>query len=432
MERKPRIFIGLREVAGYFGNLKAGFDQLGVQAVFMNLGGNRFNYSEGKNPAWVRFFSFIGKKLGRFFSINFLLRFIWLVFFQYFFSFFALLIAIFKCNIFIMGSSSTFLFFLELPLLKLLRKKIIYIFLGTDSRPAYLNGYLMNNTKNTGIYVFISFMQRTIIRIIESFADHIVNHPPQAHFHKKKFISLLCLGIPFDITRISGGKSTGSIKDKVRILHAPSKSGPKGSAFFRKTISALKTKGYPIDYVEISGMTNAEVLKNLAECDFIFDQLYSDTPMAVFAAEAAFSGKPAVVGSYYAYYLKNDIPEEYIPPSVFCHPEQIVSRIEEMINNKQLREDLGKRANDFVLEHWKAEFVANNYLKLINKEIPEEWFFDPARLNYPFGCGLSEKNARQNISAIIKKWGRRALSLHHNKKLEQSLINFANNTCQGK
>ncbi len=145
-----RFFIGLREIAGCFNNLKRGFDENGVECAFLNLGGDLHNFSSSKNPRWVKVLNYIGSKIGSKFTKNFLLRFIWLAVFQNIFSLFAFFIALFKYDVFIMGSNSTFFFFLELPILKLCKKKVIYVFLGTDSRPLYLNGYVYTGGKNLG------------------------------------------------------------------------------------------------------------------------------------------------------------------------------------------------------------------------------------------------------------------------------------------
>ncbi len=83
-----------------------------------------------------------------------------------------------------------------------------------------------------------------------------------------------------------------------RILHAPSHPRAKGTDRIRLAVESLRSKGYEIEYTELTNAANAEVLAHLHECDFVIDQLYSDTPMATFAAEAADVGRPSVVGGY--------------------------------------------------------------------------------------------------------------------------------------
>ena len=124
--KNPRIFIGLREVSGYFSNLKKGFEEIGLDTTFLNLGGNPFNYDPGNNPKWVSILNLIGAKLGSRFSKNFILRAIWLLIFQNIFIF-AFLIAVFRYDIFIFGSHSTF-FFIDYLILKLLGKNYLRLF----------------------------------------------------------------------------------------------------------------------------------------------------------------------------------------------------------------------------------------------------------------------------------------------------------------
>ena len=48
-----KIFIGLFEIAGYFSNLKKGFQELGIECCFISLLPHQFEYEE---PGEVNFF----------------------------------------------------------------------------------------------------------------------------------------------------------------------------------------------------------------------------------------------------------------------------------------------------------------------------------------------------------------------------------------
>ncbi|HRS98142.1 MAG TPA: hypothetical protein P5040_08135, partial [Smithella sp.] len=76
--KNPRIFIGLRELSGYYHHLKKGFDQLGLESVFVNLSGHPFGYGEENNPKFIKRINKISQSIGlRFFS-NFAARLLWL------------------------------------------------------------------------------------------------------------------------------------------------------------------------------------------------------------------------------------------------------------------------------------------------------------------------------------------------------------------
>ena len=422
MKKKIKVFIGLREIAGYFGYLKGGFEEIGIDAAFLNLGGNGFNYPGGKNPNWIEVLNFIGREVGARFSRTFLLRFIWLTIFQNIFSLIAFFVAIFNYNIFIFGANSTFLYFLELPILKLLNKKIIYVFLGSDSRPLYLNGAVFNGNQNPKLLIRLTWIQKNIIKIIEKYATIIINHPPQAIFHEKPFISSILIGLPFrkeDSSVEIRNKRTGY--KGLKIIHAPSKKGSKGSDKFKEIITRLKEK-YDLHYIEVSGIPNSEVLDIISDADIALDQLYSDTPMAVFALECAFHKVPVVVGSNYANSIRKDYKNYELPPSMFVLPENIEKAIEKLIVDEDYRVQLGKDAYDFVSHNCSPSIVAEKYLKLIRGKFPEEWLYDPYNISYIFGCGLSKEQVKENVKLFIKYGGTKSLFLKDKPHLEKKLL----------
>ncbi len=427
----PRIFIGLRELSGYYHHLKRGFDRLGIESVFVNLSGHPYDYGTDNNPEFVNRVNRAAQSLGSRFFSNFAMRLLWLGLFQNIIGLFLFFWALGRFDVFIFGSNSTFFYFLDLPVLKLFRKKIIYVFHGSESRPVYLNGYVLKDTRPITIYTGMALarIQKIIISIIDRFADYSITIPPQAHFHRRPFVSWLCIGVPHDREAMGpvqkNDERDPSVGRSVRILHAPSKPEPKGTPEIRRVIQSLKAKGYEIDYVEITGKPNSEVLEELQKCDFVIDEIYSDTPMAVFATEAAFSGNPAVVGSYYADDIKQDLSSEFIPPSAFCHPDRLEETIEDMVKNTERRTRIGAEAKRFVDTYWTAIKVAEHYLMLIEGTFPKEWLFDPNNIQYIHGCGLPEQKARAIIRKFLELGGPRSLCLSDKPDLEQRLIQFA-------
>lgn len=430
--KPPRIFIGLRELGGYYGNLKEGFDTLGIPAVFVDLSGHPFQYPNEGNPPVVRWINRLSQAAGRFFFSRWILRLLWTGVIQNLFGFFLFFWAVRSFDVFIFASNSSFFFFLDLPILRLLRKKIVYVMHGSESRPVYLNGYVMARdtwpAAVTGLV--LARIQKGMVSWIDRFADAVVTIPPQAHFHGRPCVSWLSMGIPQQVKVQPGDPEAGPHQAVVRILHAPSKPLPKGTPEIRRAVSALKQKGYAIDYREITGRPHAEVLAELARCDFIIDERYSDTPMAVFATEAAFYRKPAVVGSYYAESIRRDVAEENIPPSLFCLPGRMEEAIERLVADGAFRRDLGERAYDFVTSRWSAGGVAARYLILIEGKAPAAWFFDPHAIRYLHGCGLPEAKARGIVGRLIRLGGKGALCLSDKPVLEDLFIRFAGATAE--
>lgn len=429
--KSPRIFIGLRELSGYYHHLKRGFDHLGIESVFVNLSGHPYRYGTDNNPKIISIINKIFQTIGERFFSNLAMRLLWLGLFQNIIGFFLFFWAVCHFDVFIFASNSTFFYFLDLPILKMLNKKIIYVFHGSESRPVYLNGYVLHDTSTKTILtgIILARIQKIIISVVDRYADYSINIPPQAHFHTRPFISWLCIGVPHDIapseTFSDRTMNANPNEQTVRILHAPSKPEPKGTDVIRRVIQSLKNKGLMIDYIEIMGKPNKEVLKELQQCDFVIDEIYSDTPMAVLATEAAFAGKPAVVGSYYYDIIAKDLKSSYIPPSAFCHPDRLKETVEKMIRDAKWRTSLGKRAKEFVYTHWTAAKVAEHYLMLIAGDFPAEWLYDPQSIHYLHGCGLPEHKARAMIKRFVEVGGKGSLCLSDKPELEEQLIKFA-------
>ncbi len=266
-------------------------------------------------------------------------------------------------------------------------------------------------------------MKSNIIAI-EKYADAIITQPAISHFHKKKVGNFIAIGHPF--TSITPDDCThNNTSREITILHSPSDPIGKGSAHIRAAIADLKKRGYNINFIEITGKPHQEVIENLQRCDFIVDQVYSDLPMPGFATEAAWFGKPAVIGGYYKNYIHNDCLPEHIPPSLYCHPDEITSAIERLIVDKEYRLELGRRAQEFVRTQCTPEQVARRYLQIIEGTIPEEYMFDPNTIRYVQGYGMPESQSKEIIRNMIEHYGIESLCLSDKPELEQRFREYA-------
>lgn len=415
-----RISIGPGEVAGYFSRLKAGFDELGVPCEHFVLTPNKFSYQESEY--FLRFAfragnwlyeskSNIAQNLGHFWSLSVCS----LVF----------LYALIRCDVFIFSGFTSFLRFRELPLLRLLGKKVVVVFLGSDARPPIFSGrHLDDKGAHVDPEEAYEEAKRMVskIRKIEKYADVIVSHTATAQFLSRDFIRFMAVGMPINSNLVVNNDQEERDKP-IRILHAPSRPLAKGSLEFRKIIEELKAEGFSIDFIELLGVPNREVLLELQKCDFVIDELYSDIPLAMFATEAAIFSKPVVVGGYYALQYQNDNPDTHVPPALYVEPEDIKQAVRTMIIDSDFRLDLGRRANDFIQGKWNACTVAQNYLRLFERELPENWKASPENLEYFWGWGLSKDQWRKKVGEYVVKLGEGALLLDCNPKLKQRVLN---------
>ncbi len=420
-----KVFIGLTEVAGYCAGLKTGLHRLGVGCTFIDLNGHPFHYAGNDKPTGlIRWATWLGERRARAGSMSG--RVLWKAV-QEVLKPLLFLWAVRRHDAFIFVYGSTFLHYIDLPILKFLRKKIIYVFVGSDSRPPYMDGFVFPVDQDIRVRERINAARRAkrAIRSIERYADVIVNQPTTGQFHERAFASGLLIGFPL---AQKAGEPAGVPRTSpgaVRILHAPSKPRGKGTVAIRGAIESLKRKGHRIEFVEITGQPHAAVRRELARCDFVVDQLYSDTPMAGFAGEAATFAKPAVVGGYYAEMISRDVPSEAVPPSQYCHPNDVERAIETLITDAAYRRELGAKAQAFVTEMWSPEQVAARYLRLLEGDIPAEWMYEPAGIRYVHGCGLPEDRARELVATVLEVGGTAALQINDKPELEAAFVEFA-------
>lgn len=411
-----RVFIGLKEIAGYNSGLRDGLKSIGIDAHFVDLWGHKFQYDEELFSD--KLISNVRSALKSFINTPTLLNKI---------KYKALSVALFIRSIseydaFIYASFTNFFSFYELKVLKLFNKKVIYIFYGSEARPAYLNGSFIKT--NLDHIKKLAHQQKHSISIIEKYADFIINHPPTAQFCKKKFILWYKIGIPFSKTTYEVTKSIPN-EGVITILHAPSNPFVKGTQKIISTIKNLKSEGFKINFVKITNLPNAKVLQNLQNCDFVVDELYSDAFMAMFATEAAYFGKPAIVCGYINQSDLGTLNENDIPPVLYSNPDKLKQSIIKLIEDKQYRMALGEKAHSFVVNQWNFKKFARKYEKLLNGQPDNDWFYSPHDVQYIYGFGIQLESLKHHLRKYISKFGEKALYLNHNQALKNRLIKFA-------
>jgi len=336
----------------------------------------------------------------------------------------------FDAFIFIYGQTITNSAF-ELWLLRRLGRKIVFVYTGSDSRPPYMDGGWFPGRVADELPLpttLLSTVRRCKrkLRLHERYADYLVNSPATAHFHERPYINWFALGIPKALPVFPGiAPQHAGRSGPVRVLHGPSNPLVKGTAEILEVLDRLRRKGHSIELVKVQGMPNEVVLQELAHCDFIIDQLYADTPLAALATEAAFFGKPAVVGGYFAGVIDQCLDSADVPPSLFVAPDDLEMAIERLVVDSAFRLQLGEQARQFVLSRWSLAGVAGRYLQLLNDDIPGQWWCDPAAVHYLSGCGLPQGRSRKLVALLLEHFGASALQVQDKPWLESALVEFA-------
>ena len=419
-----RVFIGPVEIAGHYGRLARGLRGLGIDAVAVDLSGHPFRYEDARPTAPVIRLAVAvanrsrlpgGPRAIKAFwrGLEVIVRVILLAW------------TLARFDAYIFGFGSTILYGRELPLLRLLRKRLVFVFNGSDARPSYVDGADMAASlgRSTDDCIRMTRRKKHNIRRIERYADAIVSQPAFSHFFERPVIDFFRLGVPCGAPDLEGVQRHNA--GVVRILHSPSHPEVKGSDRIRETVEELKRAGIALKLTELRGVPNAVVRAEIAQADFVIDQIYSDAPMVGFATEAATAGVPAIVGGYAWDELRRIYPGDLMPPVEQCHPDDLSASVRRLAEDASYRIALGERARRFVDGPWAPRRIAERYLAVLRGDVDPEWLFDPGTLRYVRGVGLTEDRARELVRALVARDGRAALQLADKPALERAYLDFA-------
>jgi hypothetical protein len=442
MKRKiKRIFIGPHEIAGYYKNLSHGFQKLGIKCDYITYGHHPFEYGgETKPPRIITAIRLLYDFRQRS-RIPIPLRTASTLIIEILQAFWTVQ-ALCRYDTFIFGFGQSLMprYNIDLILLKALGKTVISnIGHGSESRPPVMDGSIQSKDgltqPSTEEVNALTQARKNKVARIERFSTIVIGAPySTTQFASQKLINWFALGIPFTNENLTTPELTTNSRINpqyenrpIRILHSPSHPAAKGSALIIDCINNLKAKGFQIELTLLHGKKNDEVLSEISLCDFVVDQVYSDTPMAGFATEAAWFGKPAIVGGYALNSLRRFTPEGMWPPTKICTPAELQQAIEELILNPAERSRIGTIAQNFVHTKWNSKDVAQRYLILINREIPDEWWIEPRAVTYFEGCGQPLEQTQLRIHQMLEQFSISSLRLDHRHDLVSVVMDLNKN-----
>lgn len=424
MQQPPRIFLGLVEVAGYYAGLEQGLRELGAQVTRVDLYGTAFEYrTSAERPAPVRIAEWLGRRRAHTPRSRLLAKVWWKT--LHLASLPALLIWVAsRHDVLVFGFTSSFMGGREYRWLKRRGKRLVFIFHGSDIRPTYIDGSEMAPSRNitSARCVSMTAAKRARLNRIEQAADLLVSLPSFAHLLRRPFVSFLAIGIPTAPDDASIDHAAAA--HRPRVLHSPSHPEAKGSDLIRAAVEELRNEGLDLDYVELRNVSHSRVVEEIHRCDFVVDQLYSDTPMAGFATEAAGLGRAAIVGCEDWDAALRGLASNTIPPSFRCGSRDVKEAIRMLAVDSELRRRIGRDAQAFVQARWAPRTVAENLLRALDGP-PDEWVCDPADIDYAFGCGLSRPRAAETVQGVLATAGRSALLLDDKPQLAERLTALA-------
>lgn len=336
-----RIFIGLTDVANITANYAKGFRALGHEVFSAVWSRSRF-YPDSDYDL------IIDDRNSRANSGNGLLTYLKIA------AQTAKLVKGLNYDLFILYAPAVLPTHLYYPVLKLLGKKIITAFWGSDIRYWYafaeeMKSFDVQNevspffeyarTRSGGSY----WDKKRTIKVAEKYSDLVLSQPDCGQLQTRPYMRA---SVPLDISQF---KFNVPGRIKPLILHAPSVPEAKGTDVVLNVIKELKEEGLGFDFQLIENMPNRELRDLLTNSDIIVDELYSAT-VGGLSSEAMATGN-AVLVRYMADYCKVPLGCPAINVNKFTLKDNLRQIILDVDRRKKLA-NLGRpyveNANDHV------------------------------------------------------------------------------------
>lgn len=279
--------------------------------------------------------------------------------------------ALFKYDVFHFHSESFFhsRSSLDLKLLRLLKKKIVFQYWGCDIR---LKTITQLSEAHSTCDDCIRICQNT--RKLRDNLTHLkyadfriyggsdaIRMVPDALY--------IPLAVDLDYWRpadVIPGEHRLPDTGALRILHpfqnARSRGDQKGTKFIEKAVEELGKEGHALEFIFVQDVPYEAMRYYYQQADIVAVQLLMGTYSGV-SVEAMAMGKPVIC------YLNNDalrlLPKDN--PIVNADPATVRDVLRVLVKDKKLRKEIGAKSRKYIEEHHDALKLARVYIDLYNK-----------------------------------------------------------------
>ena len=152
-------------------------------------------------------------------------------------------------------------------------------------------------------------------------------------------------------------------KKKPLVIHSPSAPVAKGTKYVLEAVEKLKRE-YDFEFKLVQNMKRREALKIMREADIFVDQLIIGAH-GVSAVEAMAFGKPVLC------YINNEIGKNYPAelPIVNANPENVGEKIEMLLKNPLMRNEIGKKSREYVEKYHDERKIAADLVETYRQVI---------------------------------------------------------------
>lgn len=268
---------------------------------------------------------------------------------------------------------------LDLPILKLLGKKIIMWFIGSDLRDyealkaaaekAGLKYYWGKDIPEEIKRKSDVKVKKRMIRRVGRYVDYIISYPSISQLLTTKYYLIL---VPVDIYNI---RYNNIPNPKPLIVHAPTDDTKKGTSYIVEAVEQLKKEGYDFEFCLFQNSPNKVVREALSKADIAVDQLF-ETLGGVFAIESMAAGCAVLGGNIPEV---SGYPREL--PIIHTDPDNIYQNLKLLLDNPKLRQELGEKGRKYVEKYHDASKIASDILQLLSGKTENLVCYEPKQLS---------------------------------------------------
>ena len=286
--------------------------------------------------------------------------------------------------------------------LKQHNKKIICIHLGSEVR--HISAYVQEF--NEDVNVWENFLQNEDVndkirkmRLDEIYADQIYSVPDQAGLAIRPYKHIF-----LPISRTKKLEFYIPSRKQPKLIHAPSRSGIKGTKYILAAVEKLKKEGYEFEFELVENVPNEVLLKKLTDADVLVDELFLHGP-GVLGMEAMFSGCAVITRTLQEH--KNI----FDPPVLNANPENIYGQIKILLDQPDLIIEMAKKGLEYVKKYNVPVNITSKIIRDI--ESAEEDYYPRFFIEQYTATGLTKESKQLNKTV---------LEAYHNSDADKTLL----------
>lgn len=257
---------------------------------------------------------------------------------------------------------------IDLPILKLFRKKIIQVFCGSEVR--LISVERKRNIYHTHLKINYDHPKYDLGKKIKIFWHGLWCHKIIAmrdkYDHvsglasKRKIVENIWINNALTLKELT---SRTYKRDYVVIVHCPSEPLIKGTQYVDRAIEQLKKSNVKIRYIKLQNKPHSKLLKFIERyADIVIDQMLLGT-FGRFSAECMALGKPVVC------YVLDDIIQKYCPdlPIISANIDNLPEKLLPLIESKELREEVSLKSRQFAENRFNINDINDQLYTLITE-----------------------------------------------------------------